>query len=157
MITWIQGSAAYDYMNPGLGSLCNQRPESQYVTHLLVVGKILIRVRHSIITKEFKKSPYCCYVRCATCRVREMPWPKTDATPYQDTPRQKSCNQRVVCLMGVTLDDWAHYSAIQKYRVCSKVTWRGLVPEASPSPLVIHQIYYCSAADCLILLAWLAL
>ena len=56
--------------------------------------------------------------------------------------RIRSCNQRVVCLMGVTLlitlVDWVRYISIQKQSMF-KVAGRRLEPEASLSPQKHHH------------------
>ena len=69
-----------------------------------------------------------------------MPWPKRGATHYhaQLGPlRQRSCNQRVGCLLG----ECTLYTAI-KTRIMFQGAWKGLEPKATSSPLQVikHQI-----------------
>ncbi len=78
-----------------------------HITCSIKVKLIGLSTRNHFIAKDVKNCFYCYGVRYSTLIVRigEMPWPKTGATDYHaklGLLRQKSWNQRVCCLMGVT-------------------------------------------------------
>ena len=82
---------------------------AQHVAHLLVLGQMIssnlgLTPRHD----------YYCYVRCTTWIAKN----RHNSLPCTvERFRQRSCNQRFGCLMGVNffniLGDWAHNTAIQ--------------------------------------------
>ena len=111
---------------------------AQHVAHPLVVGEM--------IGSNLGPTPrhnYCCYVRCTTWIAQN----RHNSLPCTvERFRQRSCNQRIGCLMGVNLFnilcDWAHNTGIQNAEYVQGGVERTCTWGVTQTPKVHHHSFY---------------